>query len=367
VFGDFLLLGTLEKAPLSLNALPIKKTALHVGWKRGDWVPVKLWQTSTKLVKSVTLGSSEVDEVGNKKKCLNCGSEFEPTCHKTKQKFCCDACRFRYNNAKRYIKVPPGDVLPDDIPLCDISPDDVVQDDSSEKTTLIYCKYCGGEYALSYPPTEYCSELCRRAWWAEQQAAMEEAYKIPNPRKNRPTGVCPQCGVKIVQRPKIKRRIFCSTSCRHKWWTAHRWLSKQKECAFTTCTCRHCGRIFDSYGNARRKYCDKDCQRAACGRGPKEPMSVGRLMIPKRAVNEEDWKQRLRIISETSQEKPNRRIVLVCGTTKLRVENLSAIIRYRLEEDPYGGDLYVFCDNSRKHIGLLQWDGDTFRLGTRKL
>lgn len=72
-------------------------------------------------------------------------------------------------------------------------------------------------------------------------------------------------------------------------------------------------------------------------------------------------------MSDAWEEKPDRRILLVCGTTKLRVENLSAIIKYRLEEDPYGGDIFVFCDNTRKKIGLLQWDGDTFRLGTRKL
>ena len=29
-------------------------------------------------------------------RCLNCGQEFEPTCHKTRQKFCCDACRQKY-------------------------------------------------------------------------------------------------------------------------------------------------------------------------------------------------------------------------------------------------------------------------------
>ena len=36
------------------------------------------------------------------KVCLNCGNPFEPTCHVSKQKFCSDACRMKYNNAKRY-------------------------------------------------------------------------------------------------------------------------------------------------------------------------------------------------------------------------------------------------------------------------
>ena len=39
-------------------------------------------------------------------RCLNCGQEFEPTCHKTRQKFCCAACRQKYHNARRYYNVP---------------------------------------------------------------------------------------------------------------------------------------------------------------------------------------------------------------------------------------------------------------------
>ena len=38
--------------------------------------------------------------------CLNCGQPFEPTCHITRQKFCCDACRHKYNNVKRHYDVP---------------------------------------------------------------------------------------------------------------------------------------------------------------------------------------------------------------------------------------------------------------------
>ena len=42
-------------------------------------------------------------------KCKNCGQEFEPTCHITRQKFCSKECRFVYNNAKRhYAGIPQG-------------------------------------------------------------------------------------------------------------------------------------------------------------------------------------------------------------------------------------------------------------------
>ena len=37
-------------------------------------------------------------------KCLNCGEGFIPTCHITRQKYCSNECRHRYNNAKRYYK-----------------------------------------------------------------------------------------------------------------------------------------------------------------------------------------------------------------------------------------------------------------------
>lgn len=37
-------------------------------------------------------------------KCLNCGEGFIPTCHITRQKYCSNECRHRYNNAKRYHK-----------------------------------------------------------------------------------------------------------------------------------------------------------------------------------------------------------------------------------------------------------------------
>ena len=36
--------------------------------------------------------------------CQNCGKGFIPTCHITRQKYCSNECRYRYNNAKRYYK-----------------------------------------------------------------------------------------------------------------------------------------------------------------------------------------------------------------------------------------------------------------------
>jgi endogenous inhibitor of DNA gyrase (YacG/DUF329 family) len=293
--------------------------------------------------------------------CLNCGAAFEPTCHITRQKYCSEACRFRYNNAKRDIRKKTSK--------------------DAQEQGLNYCKYCGG--AVTQPekgaPRAYCSELCRRAWWEEQNAIIEaqpRPEKIPKQKKKRgpplpmstegePSGPCPQCGCDVYQRPKMKRRVFCSDKCRFKWWAANRSIFNRK--TFYICTCLHCGRAFESYGAKHRKYCDKDCAWAARSKHPKDAPPAMYAIAVRQDWTSEDWRLRLQKISYASQEKQDRRIVLVCGTTKLRIENLSAIIRYRLEEDPYGGDLYVFCDNSRKRVGLLQWDGDTFRFGSRKL
>lgn len=40
--------------------------------------------------------------MGTEHKCQWCGKEFEPTCHKSRQKFCSAECRIKYHNAKRY-------------------------------------------------------------------------------------------------------------------------------------------------------------------------------------------------------------------------------------------------------------------------
>ena len=53
-----------------------------------------------------------VDKEKTRIKCKNCGQEFEPTCHITRQKFCSDECRFAYNNAKRHYTDVPLDICP---------------------------------------------------------------------------------------------------------------------------------------------------------------------------------------------------------------------------------------------------------------
>lgn len=68
---------------------------------------------------------------------------------------------------------------------------------------------------------------------------------------------CECCGKTMAQIPGRKKRRFCSDACRQKWWNSHLHLVQRK--AVYPLVCRHCGRIFEVYGNSRRKYCSHAC------------------------------------------------------------------------------------------------------------
>ena len=79
-----------------------------------------------------------------------------------------------------------------------------------------------------------------------------------NADKNIPQ--CKNCGAKIVQPPKKKKKIFCCDKCRNAWWAAH--SDKIHKKAMYTHICVHCKKEFDAYGNANRKYCSRECYMA---------------------------------------------------------------------------------------------------------
>ena len=68
--------------------------------------------------------------------------------------------------------------------------------------------------------------------------------------------ICPQCG-RAVKRPQRHTKRFCSDKCRMAWWNSHQCEVDKR--AFYHLTCQHCGKPFDSYGNAHRKYCCRAC------------------------------------------------------------------------------------------------------------
>ncbi len=68
---------------------------------------------------------------------------------------------------------------------------------------------------------------------------------------------CENCGQEIHQVAKQKPRRFCSDACRNQWWNSHLDLVKRK--ANYTLKCRHCGKVFQVYGDRERKYCSREC------------------------------------------------------------------------------------------------------------
>ena len=68
---------------------------------------------------------------------------------------------------------------------------------------------------------------------------------------------CRECGKPLVQQEKKKRLVFCSKSCREKWWTEHADRINRK--AIYEFTCVGCGKAFTAYGNSKRKYCSHGC------------------------------------------------------------------------------------------------------------
>ena len=72
-----------------------------------------------------------------------------------------------------------------------------------------------------------------------------------------PVNTCDNCGKSLIHTPGSKRKRFCSDKCRMAWWAKHPDAVNRK--AIYHFTCAVCGTSFESYGNARRKYCSKAC------------------------------------------------------------------------------------------------------------
>jgi endogenous inhibitor of DNA gyrase (YacG/DUF329 family) len=68
---------------------------------------------------------------------------------------------------------------------------------------------------------------------------------------------CKNCGKAMVQPIGRKAKYFCSDKCRLTWWNSHKEFVKKK--TFYTLTCQHCGQLFESYGNSKRKFCSRAC------------------------------------------------------------------------------------------------------------
>ena len=69
--------------------------------------------------------------------------------------------------------------------------------------------------------------------------------------------ICDNCGKPLIHTPGAKRKRFCSDKCRMAWWAKHPEAVNRKAVYHFKCVV--CGTSFESYGNARRKYCSRAC------------------------------------------------------------------------------------------------------------
>ena len=68
---------------------------------------------------------------------------------------------------------------------------------------------------------------------------------------------CRCCSSQIIQKEKVKRRIFCSDECRVTWWNSHLELVKRRNPHTDRCIC--CGNEFTWHGSKARKFCSHAC------------------------------------------------------------------------------------------------------------
>jgi transposase len=63
------------------------------------------------------------------------------------------------------------------------------------------------------------------------------------------------------------------------------------------------------------------------------------------------------------------RIFLRPGTTDLRkaVNGLSVIIQETMEQDPFSGSVFLFCNSERKLLKAVYWDKTGFWLSQKRL
>jgi transposase len=65
----------------------------------------------------------------------------------------------------------------------------------------------------------------------------------------------------------------------------------------------------------------------------------------------------------------NSRVFLAIGSTDMRkaINGLSIMVEQHLGEDPFSGDLFVFCNRRRNMIKILYWDKNGFCLWHKRL
>lgn len=74
-----------------------------------------------------------------------------------------------------------------------------------------------------------------------------------------PEDICLCCGKPLLHTDHKRRRTFCSSVCKNRWWYRHpHMMTKQ---TLNEYVCPVCGRDFKDYG--KRIYCSVECYAAA--------------------------------------------------------------------------------------------------------
>ena len=296
--------------------------------------------------------------------CKQCGKIFEPTCHKSRQKYCSRECRVKCNNAKRYI--PPENA----------------------------CVHCGAELDQSVNHgrhRRFCDETCRKTYFIEKLAQKKrEAHNAPR--------ICPNCGKEFRatwETGTVPR--FCCDACRIEWWKEYHRTHSNEQDPYTSCA--HCGKELE---DRSRKYCSRACYRLSvaatrgtrlcqyCGKPLPKNAHSGRKyccsacssaarqldnradVLRRRCIttpNLRAWRRQLTKLANKAaiDVQKDRRILLVCGPASLvSTDALVNFITYQLQCDPFDGNVYVFCNSACTHLKWLEWDGSGFCVGARQ-
>ena len=74
---------------------------------------------------------------------------------------------------------------------------------------------------------------------------------------------CKYCGKPIIEPCKTKPRVFCNNTCKISWWKENK--SHDHSRLVKENICLTCGKHFNDYASANRKYCSAECyQRRNC-------------------------------------------------------------------------------------------------------
>ncbi len=304
--------------------------------------------------------------MGEERTCLNCGKPFIPTCHITRQKYCSDNCRIRYNNAKRYYSEVPVNVCPEcGEPIQQSGGAGRWRRFCSSRCKQLYhykknlekrmqrweapkqiCPNCGIEFQPEWGPGKqrrFCSDTCRVTWWGD--------YHRANPTAGPQPAWCAYCGRELTG----DQKKYCSREC----------YRKAMEETHEERVCQWCGDTFSTYTGGDQRYCSRTCATAAMS--APNGYQRGRHRIP--AGDKESWHKRLTEATRNQKwDGGGKQVILVCGATSMYtgLDGLAAIVQYRLKRNPYNGSIYVFRDSSGTMLKYIEWDGQSFCQGKRR-